>query len=353
MNTKPKELIIAQINHQETELIPYRLAFQLEETKYELDKYFNNDKWRSLLDNCIQYLDWPHPGLGIDFLETENNIVIDCYGGKWNISLLPAILISPALPKPSLAKYNFPIIDKCFASGWIERSMDFISDHSDYFIVARIGLGIFERSWAMRGFENSLIDAVINPDFYVELTKEIANHQKRILEKVLQLPVDGIIFGDDWGYQEGVLLGADRWRQYIKPLVAELYNQTHHAGKYTLNHVCGSIEEIIPDLIEIGLDVLESVQPEAKGMNPYELKKRYGDKITFWGGIGSQSILQFGTPEEIRKEVNSLISTMARDGGYILSPAKPIQPGTPIENTAALVESFINQKGNQVVNLYE
>ena len=94
------------------------------------------------------------------------------------------------------------------------------------------------------------------------------------------------------------------------------------------------------DIVDIGLDVLESVQPEAAGMNPYELKRQWGDRITFWGCLGSQSTIQFGTPEQIQAEVRRLRSEMAVGGGYILAPAKGLQPGTPTDNAAAVVEAI-------------
>jgi uroporphyrinogen decarboxylase len=114
---------------------------------------------------------------------------------------------------------------------------------------------------------------------------------------------------------------------------------------FVIHHSCGSVAEIMPDIIEIGMDVLESVQPEAAGMNPYELKRKWGDKITFFGGLGSQSIIPFGTPAEIRREVRRLRTEMGRDGGYILAPAKALQPETPTENAAAVFEAFIEEQG--------
>jgi uroporphyrinogen decarboxylase len=157
--------------------------------------------------------------------------------------------------------------------------------------------------------------------------------------------LDGIMFSDDWGYQQGVLLGPDRWRKMLKPRLARLYDRVHEDGKFVLSHCCGSIADIMPDVIEIGLDVLESVQPEARGMNPYELKRRYGDAITFWGGLGSQSTIPFGTPDEIKDEVSRLCHEMGWGGGYILAPAKSLQPETPTENAAAVVEAFLQQAG--------
>jgi len=160
------------------------------------------------------------------------------------------------------------------------------------------------------------------------------------VEYTADLPVDGILFGDDWGDQRGVVLGPDRWRHFLKPRWAKIYKAVHRHGKIVMAHSCGSVADIIPDLIEIGLDVLESVQPEAANMNPYDLKKKWGDKITFWGCLGSQSMIPFGTPAAIRGEVAKLKREMSRGGGYILAPAKPLQPETPTANAVAVVEAF-------------
>jgi uroporphyrinogen decarboxylase len=100
-------------------------------------------------------------------------------------------------------------------------------------------------------------------------------------ERLLDLPVDGPMFGDDWGYQRSVLLGPERWRRYLKPRLARMYARGHEARKVVLTHCCDSIETILPNAIEIGLDVYQSVQSEARDSNPYELKRKYGQRITF------------------------------------------------------------------------
>ena len=189
------------------------------------------------------------------------------------------------------------------------------------------------------------MDAAANPGFYDELVEQVANHQLAMLDRLLDLSVDGVMFSDDWGYQDGVLLGPERWRRFVKPRLARLYARVHRADKLVLTHCCGSIDEILPDAIEIGLDVYESVQPEAKNSNPYELKRKYGDRITFWGGLGSQSTIPFGTPDEIRAEVGRLCREMGKGGGYILAPAKGLQPETSTQNAAAVVEAFLEQAG--------
>jgi uroporphyrinogen decarboxylase len=129
----------------------------------------------------------------------------------------------------------------------------------------------------------------------------------------------------------------------MKPRWARVYAAVHARGKKVISHCCGSIADIIPDAIEIGLDVLESVQPEAAGMNPYELKRKWGDRLVFWGGLGTQRTIAFAAPEAIRSEVAHLCREMGRGGGYILAPSKALQPGTPVENAAAVLEAFTRQ----------
>lgn len=92
-----------------------------------------------------------------------------------------------------------------------------------------------------------------------------------------------------------------------------------------------------------GLEVYESVQPEAAGMNPFEFKKKWGDRITLWGCLGSQSIIPFGTPDEIRSHIRKLCIEVGKGGGFIIAPAKPLQPETPLENAVAILEAFIGQ----------
>ncbi len=341
MSITQKERVIAQINHEETDRVPYHLMFDPGSNIEErLDEFYGNDKWRSKVDNAIYQLPLPSSGINLDLgLETFT----DDYGSVWRTDLRPFSLKHPALTQPSLDGYTFPKVEDLFDEGWDEKMLQIIEEQKEKFVVAAYGFGLFERSWVLRGFENVLMDVVANLDFYEELLDKLLIHQMEILERLLKLPVDGIWFFDDWGFQQGVLIGAERWRKLFKPKYEQLYKKTHESGKYVLSHCCGAIDKILPDVIEIGLDVYQSVQPEAKNNNPYDLKKRFGDKITFWGGLGSQNMIPFGKPEEIKAEVRKLCSEMSNGGGYILGPAKEIQPETPSENVAAVVEAFIEQ----------
>jgi uroporphyrinogen decarboxylase len=340
MKITQKALVRQQIAHQETPFLPYRLNFEGNVAE-RLDAHYGGTAWRDLLDNAIQSV----PGLPLGVGQSDEPTSADLFGSVWRTDRRPMHLIEPALKEPSLEGYQFPPMEDVFTPDWEIAARRFIEDHPSTYVVAGFGFGLFERTWTMRGFNEALMDAAANPAFYADLVEAIADHQLEIIERLLALPVDGIWFSDDWGYQQGVLLGPMRWRRFIKPHLARMYERVHAAGRHTLSHCCGSVYEIMPDIIEIGLDVLESVQPEARGMNPYELKAAYGSDITFFGGLGSQSTVPFGTPEEIKAEVRRLCSVMGEGGGYILGPAKALQPETPTANAAAVVEAFLAQAG--------
>lgn len=335
-----KQVVLDQIAHRETEVVPYTLSFEGDVAE-RLDAHYGTDAWRAQLDQAICQA--PIPALGVDLDVTP--VVTDPYGTTWQTDRRPFHQLTAPLAQPSLAGYIFPNLDDYITPTYMDTVRQEIAAAPERFWVVGYSFGLFERTWCLRGFTNALADAAGDPDFYSELVAAIAEHQLAIIERLLTLPVDGIMGSDDWGYQDGILLGPRLWRKFIKPQLARLYARVHAAGKLNLSHCCGSVVDIIPDLIEIGLDVLESVQPEARGMNPYELKRRFGDRITFWGGLGSQSTIPFGQPDDIRAEVRHLCAEMPRGGGYILAPAKALQPETPTLNAAAVVESFLAAGG--------
>jgi len=285
---------------------------------------------------------------GIDTVQqqrVDEAHVRDAFGGLWRDDRRPWHLVEPALNTPSFEGYAWPAAEQLMGDiqARVADARRACVAKADSLRIISIGWGLFEHSWRIRGFEEALTDAVIRPDFYGELLDRLADLFVAFVNVWADVPADAIMFGDDWGYQQGVILGPERWRTLIKPRWARVYEAVHAQGKIVISHCCGSIVDIMPDIVEIGLDVLESVQPEPRGMNPYELKRCWGDQITFWGALGSQSTIQFGSPKEIHAEVRRLCAEMGRGGGYILAPAKSLQPGTPLENAVAVVEAFTSQ----------
>jgi len=335
----PREIVLNQIRHRETHPVPYTLPFE-EDVGRRLDEHYGGPGWR---ERIVPFI------VGAGAVDTDPKTRIDeaherdAFGGIWRIDKRPWHLEKPALSKPSFEGYRFPEPEEFFRPEWKEGAFETCAREKERFILGSLGWGLFERSWILRGFENALMDSVEHPEFYEELLDRVTDLFLAFVKYTVDLPIDGILFGDDWGDQRGVILGPDRWRRFLKPRWAKIYDAVHAGGKIVMSHSCGSVADIMPDLVEIGLDVLESVQPEAAGMNPYELKRKWGEKITFWGGLGSQSTIPRATRQEIREEIRRLRDEMGRGGGYILAPAKPLQPETPTENAVAVVEEFTRE----------
>lgn len=335
-----REIMQKVFKHQNCSIVPYKLP--MEKTVIDkLNDYYGTAEW---MNSIKKFFTSP---INIDTLREEKineRYAKDVFGSIWRCDKLPWHLEKPILQEPTLAGYKFPVLDDFIAqldkNNAIEKAQLLIKENRDQFYIINMGWGIFEQTWRIRGFENALMDMITDPEFYAELVGRITELYVGMVYYCRDIKADGILFGDDWGDQRGVIMGPALWRKFIKPAWKKVYDEVHRQGKYAISHSCGSVAEIIPEIIENGLDMLESVQPEANGMNPYRLKKKWGDKLCFWGGLGSQSTIPFGTVQEIKDEVNKLRNEMSINGGYILAPAKPLQSDLSAENAAAVFEAF-------------
>lgn len=201
-----------------------------------------------------------------------------------------------------------------------------------------IGFSMFERAWSLRGMENLLMDMIDEPEFVDELLDTIADYNIKIIDIALEYDIDGVMFGDDWGQQCGLIMGPNYWRRFIKPRVARMYQRAKRKGKFILQHSCGDIYEIFPDLIEIGLDVYQTFQPEIYDIK--SIKIQFGSQLTFWGGISTQKLLPYATPDEVRRVTKNTLEIMKQGGGYIAAPTHCIPGDVPPENVLAMLEVF-------------
>jgi uroporphyrinogen decarboxylase len=151
--------------------------------------------------------------------------------------------------------------------------------------------------------------------------------------------IDILWIGDDYGTQNGLLMSPEKWRKLFFPKLKEMCSLGHKYSVKVMLHSCGSTRPLWPGLIEAGVDIYQTVQPEARDMNPAELKAEFGDRISLHGTISIQKTLPFGTPEDVAAEVRQRIETVGADGGLIVAPAHNIQPDTPVENLLALYEA--------------
>lgn len=181
------------------------------------------------------------------------------------------------------------------------------------------GWGIFERSWLLTGMDNLLIWMFDEPEAVSTLMYRIARVKLRITERLIdEIGVDGIMYGDDWGGEKALMMGPHFWRKFIKPQQKLLYDACKKKGIFILQHSDGHIAKIIPDLIEMGLDILNPLQPECNDIE--KIKSEFGKDLAFHGALSSRT-LDKSTPEKITQEVKLRISQLAQGGGYILAPA--------------------------------
>ena len=333
---KPRDIVLEQIRHHETATVPYTLPFE-EDVGERLDRHFGGPEWREKL---VPYMTRCGGVVNPPVEKIDDTHHRDVFGTVWRTDEIPCVVVEPGLKVPSFDGYAFPDADAFLDAEVKRETAKRVAETTDSLTVIGSAPCLWE-AWYIRGFEATMIDCVADEDFYTELLDRMTDLALALVRACADVPADAILMGDDWGGQRGVLIGPERWRRFFKPRYARIFEAVHQQGKIAIMHCCGSAADIMGDVIEIGLDVLESVQPEAGGMNPYALKRAWGDRITFWGGLGSQSTIPFATPAEVRQEIRHLRNDMSQGGGYILAPAKPLRTETPTENAVAVVEEFL------------
>lgn len=209
----------------------------------------------------------------------------------------------------------------------------------DYFIIGDLELTMYEMSWHMVGLEKFLIDMAMGEDYVPVLIDRVMEFSLGIATQLVEIGVDAIWFGDDFGAQNGMLISPTMWRNIFKPRYAKLWKEVKALNPDLIiaYHTDGAVSPILGDLAEIGLDVFNPVQPNVPGHDPRELKDKFGDKFAFWAAIDQQYLLPDGTPEEIEADVAEKISILGEGGGYMCSPAHIVQSDVSMEN----VEAFI------------
>ena len=195
----------------------------------------------------------------------------------------------------------------------------------------------------LRGVDQILVDMMMAPELAEAVFAHIRAFYCAYAERIFEAAngkLDILLTGDDFGSQAGPLLSRDTWLQFLGKGFADYIALAKAYGVRVMHHTCGSVRSLIPDMIERGLDVLQSLQPEAAGMDPRELKSEFGGRLAFHGGMSIQRTLPFGTPEAVREEVRERIEALAPGGGYILGTAHNIQADVPMENFEALLEAY-------------
>ncbi|MGB4369350.1 MAG: uroporphyrinogen decarboxylase family protein [Caldicoprobacterales bacterium] len=323
-----REMVRAAIDHKEMGRVPYCIGFAAdayEKYKNELTETFlTNDMKNAMSEGILEFYEALSLSIGNHVFYTHEKPWWDWY----------------SVPKNFKEDFDAPdYIPQTRGSGSYEKfgeKLRFIKETTDRYILVTVYGSHFEKANFCRGIQNFLGDLAGNKDFASKLLNTIIRKNLVMLENILSYDeIDGILLGSDWGSQQTLLMSPDTWRELIAPGELKEYELIKSANKDIWIHSCGNIELILPDLIDMGIDVLNPLQPEA--MDIYKIKETYGDKLCFWGGISTQKTLPYGTSDEVRQEVKQVITYMSRGGGYITAPAQEIQSDVPFDNILALL----------------
>lgn len=351
----PKERVIKALNHEETDRPPFQATFTPEfadrlRKEFKLPEQFTEPHHRQWYGYDLEIL------TGQDALQAsvgwstnyylKKEPYTDEWGVEWKIDPYETpfgtghytnIARNPLRDNDEAALcYKAPDPNRPELYTHVER---LIKEYGqEYFIIGRVHCTIFESAWALRGLDTLMTDFYINPDLTNHLLDETCNYHKAVVCNLVRLGVDMIWLGDDMGAQSALMIDPELWREYFKPRMAGIISaaKSINPDVKIAYHTDGCNYDIIPDLIEIGLDVLNPIQTEC--MDPEILQEKYGDQLCFFGGIAVQSTLPMGTPESIAKEYQWLKNSIGKGGGWLCAPTHHIQLDTPMENFFAMLK---------------
>ena len=212
---------------------------------------------------------------------------------------------------------------------------------NQFALMGRIDLP-FKVCWHMRGFENYLCDMTLDPIFAKNLTKRIAIYQKEKGMRFIRAGVDIVGIYGDVAMQDRLLMNPNTWREIEKPVLAKMIKafKKENPNILIFFHSDGNITELIPDIIEIGVNIINPIQPEC--MDPVEIKRKYGNQITMHGTISLQKTLPKGSVEDVKREVYERIKTCGKNGGFIICPSNLFQNDIPLENIVAMYDAVLH-----------
>jgi uroporphyrinogen decarboxylase len=353
---KPRERVEMALNHEEPDRCPMQISFTPEfATRLRRDMELQGKAVHN-----------PHGGgntyeleraLGQDMLLTsvgwansyymDNKPYVDEWGIGWaaqpyetpfGTGHYTEIASHPLADDDAISRYRPP--DPNRPELYADAAQVIRDFKEEYWIVGVTVTTIFETAWALRGLEQIMIDMMVDPDLADYLLDIPYQYHLTAAKKLVEMGVDMVWTGDDFGSQHEMLISPKMWRKYFKWRMANLIGdlKTINPDIKVAYHSDGDIRRIIPELIEIGLDVLNPIQPAS--MDPAEIKRLFGDRLCFWGTIDEQHTLPFGSPEDVQGEVIERLETIGRQGGLILAPTHHVQLDTPLDNFWAMVETI-------------
>lgn len=379
---KSRERVIKTLNHVEADKVPFDLG-ATEITGINHRVY--QDLWNELMSSKnkeIEIFDkiqqlakvdkkmknklkvdvdgvFPQADLVKKQKEDENHYVFyDLYGIKWSMPKNGGFYydmvehpLANASDAADIENFEWPNPRDPERLSGLREKIERISESgraiSMSVCIGGIGGGLFEMGFWLRGYKNFYLDIGRKGEIMHAMLDKLAELRMKYWDAVLEEAgdlIDVAVQADDLGTQESTMISPQMYRDIVKPLHKKVFQFVKDKSPnptYVFLHSDGAIYDLIPDIIETGVDILNPVQVNAKGMDPERLKKEFGDDLTFWGaGVDSQTTLPHGTPEEVRAEVNERVEKLAPAGGYVFAPIHNVQADVPVENLIAMIDEF-------------
>ncbi len=338
-----RENLIAALRRQPHERVPFQLSL-CESLLEELVKRYGTDDVVQAFDMPVQYIELPPPTHPIDHRpyhkDPDSLTRIDEWGVGYKRGSVAHFVkfISPMADFDDPQQVmDFPFPDVTEPARWEVVRKKVEKAHAEGRAAAFFAVQVFEPAWYLRGLDNLLSDFLCDEEMAAACMNKMTEAQCKIAELAAKSGVDMIIYGDDVGTQRAMMMSPELWRKWVKPATAATIEAARAVNSdfLAMYHSDGVIYDIIPELIEIGVDILNPVQPEC--VDPVLLKKLYGDRLSFWGTIGTQTTMPFGTTEEVRDTVRHMIETVGKGGGLTIAPTHILEPEVPWEN----IEAFL------------
>lgn len=332
-----KERVIAALRHERPDMVPYQIGFTVP-ARERMAEFYGDPDFAAKIGNHMAQVPVIRVAWGV---RGPDGTYTDEFGLRWNRRVDADIgMPERMLSRETLDEFAWPDPN---APGRFDRLAETISQQPDQFVVMALDFSLFERAWGLVGLEDFLLAMADDVPFVKAVLDRILEFNLEVLEGGLsRCPgVDAVYFGDDFGSQLGVMMGAGRWRELLKPRLARQYARVHDHGKFVFIHSCGAVGELFNDFIEIGVNCFNPFQPEV--IDIYRTKQAYRGRLAFWGGISIQRLLPYGTPDEVRAEVASILTQIGSEGGYIAAPSHDIPGDVPAENIAAMLDVLQNQ----------
>ena len=336
----PKERVHAALRHKPVDRVPIFMWFHPETTNQlaalleippeSVSEAMGNDVRQTWINNnyAMEGIVHAHEGEGHE----------DFWGIRWKrIGYFNQISEFPLerATREELLSYQFPSNHR---EELLKQMNPLVGNAGESFLGCDVSPCVFEMYFRLRGMSNALLDMATDIDLARAMFKRSADFSVELAEEACKrFPLDWLWTGDDVAGQDALLMSPEMWREQIKPELQRILDVGKSAGIWLAHHCCGSLRPIIPDLVEMGLNVLNPIQSNCPGMDPMDLKKEFGRDLSFMGGVDTVDVVPYGTADEVRRSTARLLEEMTADGGgYILAGSHTIPPETPTENIFAL-----------------